>query len=291
MMIKGAEALIQRVQVQLESILNRHDIPSPLIEAMQYSVLGGGKRIRPMLVYLACEALDTDLTIADKPASAIELIHAYSLIHDDLPAMDDDDLRRGQASYHLKFDEATAILAGDALQTLAFETLSSDTSLSSDIRLKLVHELALAAGASGMVAGQTIDMTNENKAVDASSLEHMHRRKTGDLIVACLKFGALISNADSQQSKALVQYGLDLGLAFQIRDDILDVTGDEQAIGKPLGSDLANQKSTFVSVYGIDEAASKLDHLLDHAIESIESFGEKAKPLKDMALFIINRSY
>ncbi len=290
-MFDGYEDLRARCQRQLKIALDKPRVPSPLINAMRYGVFNGGKRIRPTLVYLACRALNTDLSLADGPACAIELIHAYSLIHDDLPAMDDDDLRRGKPTCHLEFDEATAILAGDALQTMAFEVLAGDSQLSLQTRLDLIGELARAAGASGMVAGQTIDLAFENQPVDSDSLENMHRRKTGDLITAGLKFGAIISNANPEQTGALEQFGRALGLAFQIRDDILDVTGDEQAIGKPVGSDKVNKKSTFVSVYGLDEASRKLDQLLEVALDSLEGLGPNAELLRDVARFVVIRSH
>lgn len=290
-MFDGYEDLRARCQRQLKIALDKPGVPSPLINAMRYGVFNGGKRIRPTLVYLACRALNTDLSLADGPACAIELIHAYSLIHDDLPAMDDDDLRRGKPTCHLQFDEATAILAGDALQTMAFEVLAGDSQLSLQTRLDLIGELASAAGARGMVAGQTIDLALENQSVDSDSLENMHRRKTGDLITAGLKFGAIISNANPEQTGALEQFGRALGLAFQIRDDILDVTGDEQTIGKPVGSDKANKKSTFASVYGLDEAARKLSQLLEVALNSLECFGPNAELLRDVARFVVIRSH
>ncbi|MCH8257013.1 MAG: polyprenyl synthetase family protein, partial [Proteobacteria bacterium] len=249
-MIDDFEPFRERVIQQLEIILNHTDAPSPLIEAMRYGVLSGGKRIRPILVYLSCKALGADLSLADKPACAIELIHAYSLIHDDLPAMDNDDLRRGEPACHIKFGEATAILAGDALQTLAFEILANDHQLTAETRLSLITELAAATGASGMVAGQIIDLGAENRFIDAVGLENMHRRKTGDLISTCLIFGAILSAVDTEVKDAMLQFGQALGLAFQIKDDILDVTGDERAIGKPVGSDVGNEKTTFVSLYG-----------------------------------------
>jgi len=290
-MLDGQAALKKRANHQLEITLARPEIPSPLIDAMRYGVFNGGKRIRPTLVYLACEALDTDLSLADKPACAIELIHAYSLIHDDLPAMDDDDFRRGKPSCHVKFDEATAILAGDALQTMAFETLACDTQLTLQTRLDLIRELSSAAGASGMVAGQAIDISFENKQVDPVSLENMHRRKTGCLISACLKFGAIISAASPAKTETMEQFGQVLGLAFQIRDDILDVIGDEQTIGKPVGSDMSNEKSTFVSVYGLDEASRRLDQLLVDALAALAPLGPTARPLGDIARFIVIRSH
>lgn len=289
-MIEGFESFAERIIQQLELVLNQSDVPDPLLEAMRYGVLNGGKRIRPTLVYLSCDVLGTDLVLADKAACAMELVHAYSLIHDDLPAMDNDDFRRGKPTCHIKFDEATAILAGDALQTLAFEILAGETLLAADTRLSLISELARSAGASGMIAGQVIDLSAENELIDALGLENMHRRKTGDLISTCLKFGAIIAGADLQTREAMHQYGLALGLAFQIKDDILDVTGDEQTIGKPIGSDAGNEKSTFVSVHGLEEATCKLNQRLVEAKAALEPLGSRAKPLHKIADFIIRRN-
>ena len=285
------EPFRERVIQQLEIILSHTHAPAPLMDAMRYSVFSGGKRIRPILVYLCCRALGTNLSLADNPACAIELIHAYSLIHDDLPAMDNDDLRRGKPTCHIKFNEATAILAGDALQTLAFEILANDNQLTAETRLSLIIELAAAAGASGMVAGQIIDLGAGKRFIDAPSLENMHRRKTGELISTCLKFGAIISAADSEVEEAMLQFGQALGLAFQIKDDILDVTGDEHTIGKPVGSDVGNEKTTFVSMYGLDEATCKLNQLLSDATAALQPLGSKAEPLNDMARFIITRDH
>jgi geranylgeranyl diphosphate synthase, type II len=285
------EIFRDRVQTQLESVLDQVDAPHPLIDAMRYGVFNGGKRIRPALVYLTCNALDTHLSKADIPACSIELIHAYSLIHDDLPAMDDDDLRRGKPTCHIKYGEATAILAGDALQTLAFELLAGDEQLDSETRICLISELTRASGARGMVAGQAIDLASENTQIDGSVLESMHRRKTGDLINACLIFGAILSKASPETTGMLRQFGECLGLAFQIRDDILDVTGDTHSIGKPVGSDLENDKSTFVSVYGLAGAKDRLNLLLTEAESILSPLDDKAEPLREMARFVINRTH
>jgi|TARA_B100001964_G_scaffold228606_1_gene279947 geranylgeranyl pyrophosphate synthase len=291
MMIEGFEPFPERVIQQLELVLNQSDVPDPLLEAMRYCVFNGGKRIRPTLVYLSCKVLDADLALADKAACAIELIHSYSLIHDDLPAMDNDDIRRGKPTCHIKFDEATAILAGDALQALAFEILANENQLTAETRLSLISELAGAAGARGMVAGQIIDLAGESELIDAPGLENMHRRKTGDLISTCLKFGAIIAGADSQTKDAMHRYGHALGLAFQIKDDILDVTGEEQTIGKPVSSDIGNEKTTFVSVHGLEEATCKLKQRLVEAKAALEPLGNRAEPLNEMADFIISRNH
>ncbi len=280
-----------RIQLQLETILDQLDAPQPLIDAMRYGVFNGGKRIRPALVYLACDALDTDLDQADIPASSIELIHAYSLIHDDLPAMDDDNLRRGKPTCHIKYGEATAILAGDALQTLAFDILARDELLAPETRIRLISELASASGAGGMIAGQAIDLASENVEIVAPVLENMHRRKTGDLINACLSFAAILASAKPEITDILQRFGDSLGLAFQIRDDILDVTGDASSIGKPVGSDVENNKSTFVSAYGLAGAKDKLNRLSQEAESVLLPLGEKAEPLREMARFIASRTH
>jgi len=280
-----------RIQLQLMTVLDQVEAPTPLIDAMRYGVFNGGKRIRPALVYLGCEALDTRLEKADIPASAIELIHAYSLIHDDLPAMDDDDIRRGKPTCHIKYGEATAILAGDALQALAFEILARDEQLEPETRIRLISELSKASGATGMVAGQAIDLASENTRINALILENMHRRKTGDLINACLTFAVILSNAGTEVADIFQQYGDSLGLAFQIRDDILDVTGVASSIGKPVGSDIENDKSTFVSLYGLEGAKEKLDLLLQEADSILLPLGEKAQPLQKIAQFVANRTH
>ncbi len=280
-----------RVEEQLRQALALPDCPSPLIDAMRYAVFNGGKRLRPVLVYLSCDLLETDPVLADVPAAAIELIHTYSLVHDDLPAMDDDDLRRGNPSCHIAFDEATAILAGDGLQTLAFEILAGDERSPPATRLSLIHDLARAAGPRGMVAGQMIDLVSENQPVSVQALNDMHGRKTGDLIAVALAFGGYLGNADPDTFSALQDFGTGLGLAFQIRDDILDVTGDENTLGKPVGSDAGNSKSTFVSHYGIEGASNRLDDLLAGMRECLAPLGSRARPLVELAEFVITREY
>ncbi|WP_053980527.1 farnesyl diphosphate synthase [Marinagarivorans algicola] len=243
-------------------------LPSPvsggerLIDAMRYSLLNGGKRIRPLLVLAAAKACGIDV-LGSKVYSAgvaVEYIHAYSLIHDDLPAMDDDDLRRGQPTCHIAFDEATAILAGDALQCAAFEVLSESVDT-----LALVAPLAKAAGARGMVVGQAIDLAAVDQALDLQQLSHMHKHKTGALIEVSVQMGAIVSGANRVQLKALQRYAAAIGLAFQIQDDILDVTADTHTLGKQQGADAANNKPTYVSLLGLDEAKRKAQHLLSEA--------------------------
>jgi geranylgeranyl diphosphate synthase type II len=281
----------QRITDQLDICLTLPQAPAQLVAAMRYAVFNGGKRIRPGLVYLAGQALGSTVENSDKSACAIELIHCYSLIHDDLPSMDDDDLRRGQPTVHIQFDEATAILAGDGLQALAFELVAKDQHLDADTRLDIIRILSHAAGPSGMVGGQSIDLAAESRQISAAELENMHRRKTGDLIAACLQVAACIKGADELTQNALVTYGYSLGLAFQIRDDILDHTGDTATLGKPSGSDLSNHKSTFVSLHGLAGARDQLELLRLDAIDALTPLGPDAAPLIALANYISSRTY
>ena len=283
----------ERVESKLLSLLSsRENIATHLNEAMQYSLLNGGKRLRPILVYQACKLLGGSLEQADNAACAIEAIHSYSLVHDDLPAMDDDDLRRGKPTCHIKFDEATAILAGDALLTLAFELLSYDDSLqSSDTKLKMVQTLATASGDLGMVDGQAFDLGSVGKALTLEQLQSMHGAKTGALIRAALRLGALASNnATTESLAALDQYGIAIGLAFQIQDDILDIEGSTEQLGKPQGSDLERDKPTYPALMGLEASKAWLEELVEQANEALASFGEQATSLREIAQFIISRS-
>ena len=281
----------QRIQERLDTYLQDDQVPSSLLAAMRYAVFNGGKRIRPSLIYMTSTALGASLEAADKTACAIEMIQCYSLIHDDLPCMDDDDLRRGQPTVHIQFDEATAILAGDALQAYAFELIAGDTALSPNTRLDVIRILAKAAGPAGMVGGQALDLAAEAKQISHLELETMHRRKTGDLISACLAAGARIGGADPATEQALIDYGYALGLAFQVRDDILDHTGDTQVLGKPSGSDQGNAKSTFISTHGLTAASAQLDALHRTAIEALKPLGKTGTPLIALADFIARRDH
>ena len=268
---------------------------SQLIEAMRYSSLAGGKRIRAMLVYMAALACN-DKSQSDQPsattdiaATAVELIHCYSLIHDDLPAMDDDDLRRGKPSCHIQFDEATAILAGDALQSLAFELLSSHAEATAELRISLQAELSKAAGVSGMVGGQAIDLAMVDRKPDYDTMVQMHRLKTGALIEAATQMGCLCGAGSTEQSQALRQYAQAIGLAFQVVDDILDIEGNTAQLGKPQGADMEANKPTFPSIIGLDAAKQQAHSLFQQAITALESFGGSADPLRALAQFIIAR--
>ncbi len=283
--------LRKRNTAQLNWHLDQCNAPPQLQEAMRYSVLNGGKRIRAQLVYLSTMALGADIGVADSPAAAIELVHAYSLIHDDLPAMDDDDYRRNKPSCHIKFDEATAILAGDALQTLGFQILAEDDKLNPEIRLRMISGLTRAIGGGGMIAGQILDLSYENNRINKRQLEQMHLLKTGALISLSMEFGGMIAGADSNTQEILEQFGSALGLAFQIRDDILDATGEDEDIGKPRGSDAANQKSTFVTTLGLDVARRSLKEIVDTANDSIMKLGPGARPLQQLAGFVATRNH
>ncbi|PAU85741.1 (2E,6E)-farnesyl diphosphate synthase [Pseudomonas sp. WN033] len=263
-----------------------------LFSAMRYSVTIGGKRVRPLLAYAACEALNGQPAQADAVAGAVELIHAYSLIHDDLPAMDNDDLRRGQPTCHKAFDEATAILAGDALQALAFGWLASLGEYAPATRLHMVQILAHAAGPQGMVGGQAIDLGAVGEKLDLATLESMHRHKTGALISASVQLGALASGQASEpQLKALAQYAESIGLAFQVQDDILDIESDTSVLGKRQGADLARDKPTYPALLGLQGARDLASQLRDQALDSLSGFGTGAERLRQLADYIVQRRF
>jgi geranylgeranyl pyrophosphate synthase len=266
--------------------------PATLHEAIRYTVMGGGKRIRPTLVYSGGQAVGVDRQLLDRPACAIELIHAYSLIHDDLPAMDDDDLRRGKPSCHRAFDEATAILAGDALQSLAFQVLSNgiDDGVNDATRLRMINTLALASGSRGMAGGQAIDLAATGQQLNIAELEDMHIHKTGALIRASVVLGALCGTATEQTAiDKLDHYAKCIGLAFQIRDDILDVEGEAKTLGKNPGMDQAREKSTYPALIGMDAARQRATELHNEALDSLSGFSDSADPLRWISSYIIER--
>ncbi len=277
---------------ELNAILPEAEGPeSRLHEAMRYATLVGGKRLRPLLVLTSADLFGVARSSSLRVASAVELVHTYSLIHDDLPCMDDDDLRRGQPTVHKKFDEATAVLAGDALLTLAFEVLSHETCHPDPlVRARLVLGLAEAAGAHGMVAGQMIDLQAEQLAPDVSTITRLQQLKTGALIAYACEAGAILGRASDAQKHALHAYAHDLGLAFQIVDDLLDAEGDEAAVGKAVGKDARRGKATFVSEMGVERARTQTKMLADQASRHLEPFAEKAELLREIAVFVINRS-
>ncbi|WP_372964931.1 (2E,6E)-farnesyl diphosphate synthase [Marinobacter sp.] len=290
--INYLEQCRQRIDAELDRSIRQDSASERLQEAMRYSVLGGGKRIRPALCLAAARAVGSDENTALTPACALELIHAYSLVHDDLPAMDDDDLRRGRPTTHIAFDEASAILAGDALQTLAFRMLASAPALSDAQRVKMITELAQASGHKGMVGGQAIDLESVGVQLSLEQLENMHRHKTGALIEASVGLGALTSpKVTESQRSTLSDYASALGLAFQVQDDLLDIEGDTEVIGKRQGSDVAKAKPTYPALLGIDGAREHLAALLNQAQRALDGFGEEADPLRAMADYVVTRNH
>ena len=266
--------------------------PQDLHAAMRHAVLLGGKRLRPLLVYAAGALFDADEAALDAPAAAVELIHAYSLVHDDLPAMDDDALRRGQPTVHVAYDEATAILAGDALQSLAFAVLA-DAPTDDGVRVALLRTLAHAAGAAGMCGGQALDVaaTGGGASLDLAALERLHSLKTGALIRAAVRMGALCGGADVQALIALDRYAHALGLAFQVRDDILDIEGNSATLGKTAGKDVAQDKATFPALIGLDGSRAHLGALVRSMHEALAPFGEKAAALTELGEFAAQRNH
>ncbi len=290
-------AVLQAYQARVEQAIDRwlpasDTHPARLHRAMRYSALSGGKRIRPVLVFATGDALSIDPASLDGVAAAVEIIHAYSLIHDDLPAMDDDDLRRGQPTCHKAFDEASAILAGDALQALAFYILAHDRAMTADAaqRLSMIDRLALACGSRGMAGGQAIDLEAVGKQLDIAELEDMHIHKTGALIRASVLLAAMNSTtADESQLENLDRYGKCVGLAFQIRDDILDIEGETDVLGKTRGADLALAKPTYPAVLGMDGAKQRARELHEQAIEALAQFDRRADTLRDVSRYIVER--
>jgi len=284
----------QWVEDGIKSYLaSRLTTQSTLIEAMRYSVLNGGKRIRAMLVHGACMLASGEIDFSLPAACAVEFIHSYSLIHDDLPVMDDDDIRRGKPSCHKVFGEAVAILAGDAMQSLAFEILATSTKLEPELKLQQIASLAKAAGAQGMAGGQAIDiaMTGFSTSTSINDLEAMHLGKTGALISASLSLGAYAASADNGLHAALATYGRAIGLAFQVQDDILDIISDSETLGKPQGSDKSQQKTTYVSLMGLEKAGIYLGTLLEEANDTLANFKSEANPLRWVANYITSRTY
>jgi geranylgeranyl diphosphate synthase type II len=283
-----------RVEVdrQLADYMAQASASQRLQDTMRYGLLGGGKRIRPALCLAAAEAVGGQRQIALAPACALEMIHAYSLMHDDLPAMDDDDLRRGRATAHIAFDESSAILAGDALQAEAFRVLAAAPELSAEVKLAMVKALANACGANGMVGGQAIDLESVARTLTLEQLENMHRHKTGALIEASVFLGALAGGAaDPALLDALARYARALGLAFQVQDDLLDIEGDTEVIGKTQGSDIARGKPTYPALLGPEGAREHLARLLAEAHDSLKGLGIQADALHAMADYVVARSY
>lgn len=292
--LRQMESDIEWIERELQHCCRTKPETNPqakVLEAMRYSLEAGGKRIRPLLVLAFCRACGGDVQKALKPALAIEMIHTYSLIHDDLPAMDDDDYRRGRLSCHKAFDEATAILAGDALNVLPFELLSTDTTLPAETRVSLIAELANAAGAEGMIGGQVIDIANETRTdVDQNNLVNMYAHKTGALIRVACTMGCMVAGANDKMLTAATEYAQRLGLAFQIVDDILDVTGTPELLGKPIGSDAAHHKTTFVTLLGLEGAKAEASRLTEEALRLLEDIPEH-QFLTELTEALLNRNY
>ena len=283
---------LDRIESKLDSVLPPADTPpARLHAAMRYSVLGGGKRIRPVLVYATGVALGVNPQTLDGPAASIELMHAFSLVHDDLPSMDDDNLRRGRATTHIEFDEATAILAADALQPLAFRILATDPAMECkpEARLQIIDLLSEACGSTGMTGGQSIDLGAEGRRLDQRELENMYRLKTGRLLHVSILSAAYCAHAGDDLVDRLDRFADSLGLAFQIRDDVLDVEGETQTIGKQQGADLERDKATWPALFGMEAAKQKTEELLNDALSQIADLGTDAEPLRQVARFIVQR--
>ncbi|MCG3723342.1 (2E,6E)-farnesyl diphosphate synthase [Vibrio cincinnatiensis] len=292
-MIEALSSLQQRNNQRLDEWLNRLPYPHlPLIEAMRYGLLLGGKRARPYLVYITGQMLGCKLSDLDTPACAVECIHAYSLIHDDLPAMDDDELRRGQPTCHIKFDESTAILTGDALQTLAFTILSEGplSAQGESNRIKMIQTLAQASGAQGMCLGQALDLAAENRTITLQELETIHHNKTGALMRCAIRTGAMAAGqAGLDILPQLDRYAAAIGLAFQVQDDILDVISDTETLGKPQGSDQQLHKSTYPALLGLEGAMNKAQSLFEEALEALRTIPYNTEHLEAFARYVIER--
>lgn len=283
-----------RIDTALDKYLPKEtELPHSLHKAMRYSVFAGGKRVRPILMLAACQAVGGDTARAVPAACAMEMIHTYSLIHDDLPAMDDDDFRRGNPTNHKVFGEAIAILAGDALLTEAFKLISDPRNAGNSdpaAQLAVIREIATCAGSYGMVGGQVVDMESEgNREIDLPTVQYIHTHKTGALIKAAVKSGAILGGADEKRLAAITRYGEAAGLAFQIADDILDIEGTTEEIGKDAGSDEARGKATYPAVMGLSAAKEEAQTMMDEALRALDIFGAEAEPLREIAKYIVKR--
>ena len=276
------------LKIYISAKKKQKDCPKNLAEAMGYALTAGGKRVRPILAIASYEAAGGKSESILPVASSIELIHTYSLVHDDLPAMDDDDFRRNKPTTHKAFGEAEAILAGDALLTDAFNIISH-AAAKPTLLLKVINELSYGSGPEGMVGGQSMDILLEGKKADKKQLLYIHTHKTGALIRASIRIGAIMANASSAKLKALTEYGEKIGLAFQVTDDILDVTGTMEEMGKPTGSDDAKGKNTYPSIFGLEESQKRAEKLVNDSLKALKGFGEKAAPLEEIAKYILSR--
>lgn len=290
-LFEGKKQIDERI---VEFLPNGKAYPESIHEAMRYSLLAGGKRLRPVLLMAAYEALGGERQVVMPFAIAAEMIHTYTLIHDDLPALDNDDLRRGKPTNHKVFGEATAILAGDALLTQAFILMTRAAGMDSvlpEFILKAAHEMASALGSTGMIGGQVVDLESEGKSITAETLEYIHIYKTGFLIRACIRCGGVLSQATEGQLNSLSRFGAHIGLAFQIIDDILDITGDQEKLGKDIGSDLTKDKATYPALFGLEESKRKAEDLVDESIECLKEFDDRADPLREIARFFVQRTF
>lgn len=280
------------VDQYLDKLLPEENVvPATIHKAMRYSVFAGGKRVRPILVLASGESLDGDRSVLLHLGAGIEMMHTYSLIHDDLPALDNDDLRRGRPTCHKVFGDAMAILAGDALMTLCYQVLAALPGVSESTRVRIISEIAGATGTvKGMIGGQVVDLESEGKPVDADLLEYIHHSKTGALLTACVRCGALAAGAASAELEALTGFGSKIGLVFQIVDDILDVTSTSEELGKTAGKDAKVEKATYPSLYGLEASREKALDLTESALEDIAEFGDKAEYLRCLARFVVQRT-
>lgn len=281
---------VHKIDQTLDNLLSGKKLYPPVIfEAMRYSLFAGGKRLRPVLLMAAADAVGGNGEDYIKVACGLEMIHTYSLIHDDLPGMDNDDYRRGKLTNHKVYGEGMAILAGDALLTNAFEVMLAEKNAPPLVLLEVVRNIARAAGAFGMIAGQTVDLSSEGKVIDIETLKFMHQTKTGALFRAAIESGARLAGGEPIKIEALVDYAEHFGLAFQITDDILDVTGSEEKIGKPVGSDARNHKATYVSLYSLAEAHKMAKSAVDSALAALSGFGQEAEVLREMVKQLTTR--
>jgi farnesyl diphosphate synthase len=288
-----AKNIQERTESALDRLMPASKIaPTKLHEAMRYATMGGGKRVRALLAHAAGEFCSADAAKIDMAAAAVEMIHAYSLVHDDMPCMDDDDLRRGKPSCHKQFDDATALLVGDALQSLAFQTLATPNLLPEKHQLEMVHLLAVASGSRGMAGGQAIDLASVGQTLSQTELEYMHIHKTGALIRAATLLGSYCAHhQDQTRTHALDQYAQNIGLAFQVVDDILDAEADTATLGKTAGKDADNNKPTYVTILGLTQAKALAQDLYNQAITPLQNYGNQATRLIELAQFITNRGF
>lgn len=290
MMKEYMQRKIELINRELDGIYAENTaLNTTLAKSMNYSLMAGGKRLRPILVMAAADAVGADGEKFLHLATSIEMIHTYSLIHDDLPSMDNDDYRRGKLTNHKVFGDGIAVLAGDALLTLAFEVIADSPNVDTEKKLKVIKEMSHAAGAEGMVGGQVIDLESEGKKIDMDTLRKMHSAKTGALFCAAIRSGAILGGATDKQLADLTQYARQFGLAFQITDDILDVTGDEASIGKPVGSDEKNHKSTYVTLGSLESARELAQTAVDEAKKALADFGKEADFLRELVDYLISR--